>query len=71
MPAIFEHEIVVLDDVIDELNHANNAAYVGWMQEAAMAHSTANGWPAERYHQENAVTVVVNTLLRLSVSHYY
>jgi acyl-CoA thioester hydrolase len=58
MPAIFEHTVLVTDGVIDDLNHANNAAYVGWMQEAAMAHSTANGWPAERYHQENAGWVV-------------
>ncbi len=49
MPAIFHHYHRVLDSEIDELDHANNAAYVNWMQAAAIAHSTAQGWPSERY----------------------
>ena len=49
MPAIFHHDHRVLDSEIDELDHANNAAYVNWMQAAAIAHSTAQGWPSERY----------------------
>lgn len=49
MPAIYQHLHRVSDTEIDELNHANNAAYVLWMQAAAIAHSTAQGWPTERY----------------------
>ena len=49
MPAIYHHRLQVQDNEIDELQHANNAAYVNWMQAAAIAHSTAQGWPSERY----------------------
>ncbi len=49
MPAIFHHHHDVLSSEIDELQHVNNAAYVNWMQAAAIAHSTAQGWPSERY----------------------
>jgi acyl-CoA thioester hydrolase len=49
MPAIYHHRHQVLASEIDELQHANNAAYVNWMQAAAIAHSTAQGWPSERY----------------------
>ncbi|MHB8866946.1 MAG: acyl-CoA thioesterase [Pirellulaceae bacterium] len=49
MPAIFHHCHRVRESEIDELDHANNAAYVNWMQAAAIAHSTAQGWPSERY----------------------
>ncbi len=49
MPAIFEYHHTVADDEIDGLGHANNVCYVRWMQDAAVAHSIAQGWPAERY----------------------
>jgi acyl-CoA thioester hydrolase len=49
MPAIFEYEHTVTADEIDALDHASNVAYVEWMQAAALAHSTALGWPADRY----------------------
>jgi len=58
MPAIYEHAIVVTRAEIDNLDHANNGAFVVWMQEAAMAHSAANGWPPDRYHQDHAGWVV-------------
>jgi len=51
MPAIFEYPHVVVEPEIDELGHANNAVFVNWMQEAAIAHSTEQGWPSERYWQ--------------------
>jgi acyl-CoA thioester hydrolase len=51
MPAVYFHRHTVHDDEIDELGHANNAAYVTWMQTAAVAHSTAQGWSTERYRQ--------------------
>lgn len=51
MPAIYEHPHQVTADEIDALNHANNLAYLGWTQAAALAHSAAQGWPAEAYHR--------------------
>jgi acyl-CoA thioester hydrolase len=51
MPAIYEHPHVVQDAEIDVLGHASNLAYLGWMQAAALAHSAAQGWPAERYRE--------------------
>ena len=49
MPAVYEYSLVVGPDDIDELGHASNVAYVSWMQSAAIAHSTAQGWPPEAY----------------------
>ena len=49
MPKIYHHHHRVLESEIDELHHANNAAYVNWMQAAAIAHSSAQGWPSQRY----------------------
>jgi acyl-CoA thioester hydrolase len=51
MPAIYQFRHTVRDDEIDELGHANNVAYLEWMQEAAVAHSAARGWPGERYQR--------------------
>ena len=49
MTTYFEYSHVVTSEEIDELEHAGNIHYIRWMQEAAVAHSAANGWPAERY----------------------
>jgi acyl-CoA thioester hydrolase len=51
MPAVFEYHHVVDDQEIDALGHANNVAYVEWMQAAAVGHSAAQGWPGQRYRQ--------------------
>ncbi|MBN2581048.1 MAG: thioesterase family protein [Pirellulales bacterium] len=51
MPDVFEYPLTVGDGEIDEIGRANNVAYVAWMQAAALAHSAAQGWPAERYRQ--------------------
>ncbi len=58
MPAVYQHAHRVLESEIDALKHANNLAYLAWMQAAALAHSAAQGWPAERYHQQGAGWVV-------------
>lgn len=58
MPAIYEHPHVVLDAEIDVLGHANNLAYLAWMQAAALAHSAAQGWPTSRYQELGAGWVV-------------
>ena len=49
MPHIFEYSHTVTEDEIDVLRHANNVAYIEWLQSAAVAHSAAQGWPAQRY----------------------
>ena len=41
MPQIYEYRHTVDDDEIDGLGHANNVAYVDWMQSAAVAHKPA------------------------------
>ena len=51
MPIVYEHHHTVRDDEIDGLGHANNVAYVDWMQSAAVAHSAAQGWPGEGYRR--------------------
>ena len=54
MPAWYVHELTVDKSAIDHLGHANNAVYLVWLQEAAIAHSAANGWPVERYRKIDA-----------------
>ena len=51
MPSIFHWEHTVLDAEIDGQGHANNVVYVEWLQSAAVAHSTAQGWPGARYQE--------------------
>jgi len=58
MPRIFEYPHTVVDDEIDALGHANNVAYVEWMQAAAIAHSTAQGYSGEDYQQLGSGWVV-------------
>ena len=58
MPAIFEYEHTVTDQEIDGLGHVNNLEYIRWMLKAAVAHSTVQGWPAERHLQIRAGWVV-------------
>jgi len=54
MPAIFTYELTVSEAAIDGQGHVNNLEYVRWMQEAAIAHSIAQGWPAARYEEIGA-----------------
>ena len=58
MPAVFEHRHRVAAEEIDALGHANNQAYLAWMIAAAVGHSTARGWPAQRYLALDAGWVV-------------
>lgn len=54
MPRIHTRRIAVADGDIDANDHVNNLAYLRWMQEAATEHSTARGWPLERYRELGA-----------------
>jgi acyl-CoA thioester hydrolase len=58
MPAIYEHKLIVSQQEIDRLGHVNNIEYLQWMQDAATAHSTAQGWPGSRYGELGAGWVV-------------
>ena len=54
MPAIYEYRLTVAQAAIDGQGHVNNLEYVRWMQEAAIAHSIAQGWTAARYRELGA-----------------
>ena len=58
MPAIFKYELTVSDDAIDGQGHVNNLEHVRWMQEAAVSHSAAQGWPSSRYNETGGGWVV-------------
>jgi acyl-CoA thioester hydrolase len=58
MPRILRRNFGVPADVIDVNGHVNNLAYLRWMQESAIDHSAAQGWPMERYQQSGTGWVV-------------
>jgi len=49
---IYKHTVTA--EEIDDLDHAGNYFYIKWMQHAAIAHSTANGWPPKKYNDLGA-----------------
>lgn len=55
---IFNYKFKVTADAIDMNNHANNAFYLIWMQEAAMAHSNFVGDKFEDALKNGATWVV-------------
>ena len=57
-PQLFTKTFLIPGDAIDELGHVSNLKYITWMQEIAIQHSAAQGWPVERYLQNGAVWVV-------------
>jgi acyl-CoA thioester hydrolase len=58
MTRIFSHRFVVPAEAIDINRHVNNVEYLRWMQDVAIAHSTALGWPMERYLKERCSWVI-------------
>ena len=50
MPRIFHKPLVVGAESIDAVGHVNNREYLRWMEEVAVEHSAAQGWPMERYY---------------------
>jgi len=58
MPRIYSLDIVIKEPDIDIQGHVNNTRYVAWMQDVAVAHSAAQGWPMTRYVEEGAGWVV-------------
>jgi acyl-CoA thioester hydrolase len=43
MVRVYTQEFVVSEDTLDENGHANNVAYVQWMQDIAVRHSNDSG----------------------------
>lgn len=58
MPEIYTTTIDVAADAIDANRHVNNTAYLRWMQDVAVEHSAALGWPLRRYFEAGATWVV-------------
>lgn len=58
MSSVFDYLHTVAAEDIDEYGHAGNYHYVKWMQHAAIAHSTANGWSPREYTELGAGWVV-------------
>jgi acyl-CoA thioester hydrolase len=54
----YAHRVTISEADIDELGHASNVAYVRWLQDAAVAHSTALGLGYARYVELGGVFVV-------------
>jgi acyl-CoA thioester hydrolase len=57
VPRIFHKSLVVEPASIDALNHVNNREYLRWMEDIAVEHSTAQGWPMERYFAQRMAWV--------------
>jgi acyl-CoA thioester hydrolase len=57
-PGVYARTFSVPEDAIDELGHVSNLKYLAWMQDIAIQHSAARGWPVERYLENGAVWVV-------------
>jgi acyl-CoA thioester hydrolase len=55
---IFSKQFAVPAGAIDVQGHVSNLAYVGWMQDVAIEHSAAAGWPMRRYLELGAGWVV-------------
>lgn len=51
MPRIYTKPFTVPADAIDVHGQVNNQEYLRWMQDIAIEHSVAQGWPVERYFQ--------------------
>ena len=58
-PRPFILEVRVNDIDIDELGHANNTAYVRWMELCAWQHSSALGLDIATYHRLDRAMVVL------------
>ncbi|HTO98979.1 MAG TPA: thioesterase family protein [Myxococcales bacterium] len=54
----FVHEVEVVDADIDNLGHASNLVYLRWVQDAALAHSTALGFSQRAYLERGQAWVV-------------
>ena len=49
MPRLHLKQLRVSEGAIDIHGHVNNQEFLRWMEEIAVEHSTAQGWPMDRY----------------------
>lgn len=63
MPRIHLKPLIVGSEAIDVHRHVNNQEYLRWMQEVAIEHSTAQGWPMARYLEISASWYVRSHLI--------
>jgi acyl-CoA thioester hydrolase len=59
MSEVFRHEIAVGDGDIDFLGHASNLSFVRWIQDTAVAHSSAVGLDVAKYRQLGSVFIII------------
>lgn len=60
VPRIFHKPQVVGPESIDAVGHVNNREYLRWMEEIAVEHSAAQGWPMQRYFGEHTAWVAAS-----------
>ena len=58
MSRIHSYRFAIPSDAIDVHRHVNNIEYLRWMQDVAIAHTTALGWPMERYFEKRCSWVI-------------
>ena len=58
MPRIFVRDFTVPEAAIDVNHHVNHLEYLRWMQDIAIEHSAARGWPLDRYRATRTAWVV-------------
>ena len=58
MTRIHSQRFTVPAEAIDVHRHVNNIEYLRWMQDVANAHTTALGWPMERYFEQRCSWVI-------------
>ena len=58
LPRIHVRDFTVPGTTIDVNGHVNNLEYLRWMQDAAVEHSAARGWPLQRYRATHTAWVV-------------
>lgn len=61
LPRAHEVDLTVSDEAIDVLGHANNVAYLGWLEKAAWAHTTALGLGWDSFQRLNRAMVARHT----------
>ena len=58
MPRIYVRDFTVPETSMDVNRHVNHLEYLRWMQDIAIEHSAARGWPLERYEAARTAWVV-------------
>lgn len=67
---VWSKRLTVEESHLDVWGHTNNVCYVHWMQDVAVAHSAAIGWPAQKYLDHKSIWVVRNHTIDYKRSTY-